>query len=226
MTTLYGNPATGQVVAERPPCWGRSFNNEDPECRRCSYQNSCRDQIIRLSQSLNRQPAPVLQPPAPATVTPTSYFAQFQQVHPQAAPTLPVPYQPAPAPVPVATAPAAPQPVVVRHYAPPPAPPAPPKPPVQVATQPAVPPPPQMMDVYGRVQDPMYTMVTSAIPPFRPQMEGESFGMRVGKNMILVALEAVFGQIFLAVRQVFWPPTMPTVQKPPVSRDVTPGKQG
>jgi hypothetical protein len=190
----YGNPATG-AVDNRPRCWGQSFNSEDPECRRCAFQASCRDQVIRMN--VNRQ---VQVPQAPAPVSPTQqYFQNFQQpvYNPQPyLPSAPVAQQ---ATVPVVQAPQ-PPPQPVRVQAP-----IPPRPMTPVAPQQPAP----IFganDWYGRVQDPMMYHIGAAPPPYRPQMEGESFFERVSKNVGLAMMEGFFGQLFLAVRQMVLPP--------------------
>ena len=37
----------------RPSCWGHAniFNADNRECSRCSFQNSCRDEIVKIGQN-------------------------------------------------------------------------------------------------------------------------------------------------------------------------------
>jgi hypothetical protein len=187
----YGSPAAG--TDGRPRCWGQSFNSEDPECRRCAYQASCRDQVIR--SNVNRQQAVPVAPPIPAAAQ--QYFQNY------APPSYsPQPYQvPATTVVQVQPVPQ-PQPVPVRVAAP-----VPPRPPQQVQQGQTYPHQPiGMHDWYGRMQDPMMYTVHAAPAPFRPQMEGESFFERVAKNTALAMVEGFFAQMFLAVRQMVLPP--------------------
>jgi hypothetical protein len=72
-----------------------------------------------------------------------------------------------------------------------------------------------LLEHYGWMQDPLYYHLSATPPPVRQQMQGESFVERVMKNAGLSMLEALFGQCFLAVRQMVFPPSrMP--QQPPV----------
>jgi hypothetical protein len=202
------------MAAERPKCWGRDFNSEDRECKGCPWQVTCREQVIR--DAVNRQPAA----PAPVQGPPMNYYQQpmpmyqppapVQPVHPyyQSALARPVPVAapaPAPAPVPVQVQPA-PAPFQVVQYQRPAAPaPAPMQAPVPVQQ----PQPIQVLDWYGRFQDPVFYQVATAPPPYRPQHPGETFFERVAKNVGLSMLEAVFMQCFLAVRQMVLPPVPP-----------------
>lgn len=196
MTLRYGDPV-GVAAAERPKCWGQSYNSEDRECRGCSWQASCRDQVIRTQ--VNRQPA------APQQVqTPMNYYQPQQFAVPQ---HVPATFQPPRPPVQVAP----PQPYQVTPYRPP-------QPQIQTQMQvPMMPlPAPQVsqqpvqmsvIDYYGRFQDPLHYSLMTAPPPYRPQMTGESFFERVAKNVALAMLEVVAMQGLLAVRQMVLPPT-------------------
>lgn len=186
---MFGNPPTGS-----PSCWGRvdSYNSEDRECRGCGFQNTCRNQVIKLTLN-NQQAIPQMPIPAP------QYYSS---------------YQPAVAPAPNYTLPThhAPAPIVTRYVPPQPAP-IPvyqsPRPPVHQQQQMAQPQQPQQqipaVDWYGRTQDPLFFHVLSP-PPFRPQMPGEQFGERLMKNIILDIATLFFGHLMLGARQMILPP--------------------
>jgi hypothetical protein len=203
----YGSPTAPTI--ERPRCWGRSFDEMSGECRRCGFQNSCKDEIIRLN--INRQmPAPMM--PAYGGPVPAGGYAAPQQLQ------QPVMMQMAPPQAQVAGA------MMVRPPAAPPV--------AQEAAARQV----QMMqqqqrsqEVYGWLHDPLYYTMAATPPPVRPQLQGESFWERVAKNAALSMGEAFFGQCFLAVRQLVLPPKPPeqhkTVDVPPVSGNPqTPGQ--
>lgn len=72
-------------------------------------------------------------------------------------------------------------------------------------------------EYYGRVNDPLYVAMKANPSPMRYQMPGESFVVRVGKNLLLSGLENVFAEAIGAVRQMVMPP------KPDINViDVTP----
>lgn len=210
--------AGGNLSGNRPGCWGKTdvYDNQSRDCRGCGFQSSCRDQIIK--QTMANQPAvPNMSVPSYSTqfLTPTPFAVpQPQQVapppmfHPAAyAPQVPQPPQP-PQPQQV--------PVQVMKFNPPtfPAPAAPP----QMFQQPR-PPQPQpvqqqmgmgMQDFYGRVQDPLFFALMQP-PPFRPQMEGETFMERFGKNLMLDLGAMACFHFGLALRQMFLPPQPPSL---------------
>lgn len=205
MTNRYGD-SVGIGNAERPKCWGHSYNSEDRECKGCPWQASCRDQVIRAAASQQHPPPQPVQSPMnynfqPMPFQPPQYGA-------------PAPYQ-APAPAPVAFQPPrplqAPQYNVVAYKPPTPVPLTVPTPvvppqqfPQQYPQQQA-----QMVDVYGRFQDPLHYASSMAHPPYRPQMPGESFIERVLKNTALSLLESLTMQLHLALRQMVLPPSAP-----------------
>lgn len=205
----------GVNAAERPKCWGKDFNSEDRECKGCSWQASCRDQVIR--SAVNRQPT-VQQVQAPM-----SYYQPFQQQQfvPQPQPMMqaPAPFQPpkpAPAPVQIQVQPPQPQYQVTQYR--PPVPAAQVQVPQPITAQQA---PAMFLELYGRYQDPLFYPLTTAPPPYRPQMTGETFFERVVKNTGLAILETVFMQGLLAARQMVLPP-MPAQSN---TVDVTPEKR-
>lgn len=177
----------------RPGCWGRPdiYDSEDKECRGCGFQNTCRNQVIKLTP--NQQMAPV------QTTAPYYPYQPAPYTAPQSAMPAPVPapvqiarYQPAPMPAPIAPptymAPVkvpAPLPTVQPQY-----------------SQQGF---PAQQDWYGRMQDPLFFSVLSP-PPFRPQMLGETFPERVFKNLLLDVTALAFGHLMLGLRQMILPP--------------------
>lgn len=71
--------------------------------------------------------------------------------------------------------------------------------------------PTQTVGWYGAVPDPMTHILGASAPPFRPQVQGETFMARVLKNVLLAAGEAVLDQAKLGLRQVMWLPEIPPV---------------
>lgn len=178
MAFSYGDPTRSvNLLGPKPPCWGTSkYDNEDRECRACGFQNTCRDQVIKLK------------PVTPAPVPVASFFNQYQTPTPYAAP------QPAPQPAQqfVRVTPTPVQPAQVQMK------------PVVPATgqvQPA-----QFNDRYGQFQDPMFNSIKATPSVLRPQFPNESFPTRVAKNMALAGLESAIGELLLGVRQFIWAP--------------------
>lgn len=195
----YGSPAGVEVG--RPRCWGNpaEYNPDLRECRGCTFQASCRDNVVRLRNygAPAYAPAPVPSPYQP--IVPPGYVPAY--------PTAPPPARPTAAAVPVQTVQAA--------NAPPAAP--------LVARPDALYPAPQQYG-YGWLHDPMYQAMSACPPPIRPQLPGENFWERVMKNMFLAAGESFFMHGFLAMRQLVLPPDprqvaegTPPVQIPPTS---------
>ena len=172
----YGVPTAG--VAQRPACWGNiaAHDPTSPACRGCGYQNSCRDDIVRLNNQRSQQ-------------------QQFQQPQYYSTPA----YQPPVQQVPVYQQPPVYQPQSVSMSRPAPAAMAKPQQAAQIY------PVPQNYG-YGWIQDPMYYSMVAAPPPVRVQLQGENFVERVVKNAGLAMVESLFGQCFLAVRQLVLPP--------------------
>jgi hypothetical protein len=89
MTQGYGYPAAAPVPFSqpRPPCWGKSYDENNRECKGCPVQVSCKDEIIKLN--VQRRPYYGTQPTAPAYPAAAApvpgYFPQ---------PPQPRPYQP------------------------------------------------------------------------------------------------------------------------------------
>jgi hypothetical protein len=172
----YAPPAPAPVVA-RPICWGKSFNENDRECRGCSFQTSCKEEIVRLNTYRYSPPqAPAYAAPAPVPVP----VPPWQQ--PPRVTALPVIQAPQLAPV---------QPMM--------------RPPDQHTIPPYG---------FGWAPDPLFYSLHAAPPMVRNQFQGEKFFERVGKNMLLSALESLCSQALLAARQMIWAPE----QKPPPER--------
>lgn len=211
------------MLAERPKCWGRQYDSEDRTCKGCSWQVTCKEQVIR--GALERQPQ------SPPTMSQPTYYQPYppptQYTVPQQVPVAgPQPsyyQQPATRPTTVATVappPPAQQPQyqMVQFRAP--APPAQaPQQQMQPPAQPMMPvaqqPQPYYADRYGQYQDPMVMYLHAAPPPYRPQFEGESFWERMGKNIALSMAEAAIGGLLLGVRQLMLPPGPPTIDVDP-----------
>jgi hypothetical protein len=58
------------------------------------------------------------------------------------------------------------------------------------------------------MQDPLFFTILSP-PPFRPQMQGENFGERFFKNLLLDISAMAAGHLMLALRQMILPPLPP-----------------
>jgi hypothetical protein len=171
----YGSavPAPTSVQA-RPPCWGKSFDETNRECRGCGFQTSCKEDIIQQNQA--RRP----------------YYGQPD--YRQAAPApIPVPTTPWSPPMPVQPPPR----VAPLAVAPPPQYPVPARPPEHGLPQYG----------YGWVPDPLFYSVHMAPPMMRHQFPDETFMERTVKNVGLSMLEAFFGSLLLATRQMIWAPT-------------------
>lgn len=144
--------------------------------------------------------------------TASDYFRQFTPT------TYSVPGQlsPAPAPAPVPTSA---QPQVMKFVASTPAPA--PQPQPQAVQQPKpIQPRPSAQNPYGFTPDPAYQYIAQIPTMFRPQMEGETFAVRLFKNAGLNMLEQLFKEMIIGLRQWQWAPAPP----PPSERviDVTP----
>jgi hypothetical protein len=185
MQFSYG--AQSSALAERPRCWSKAFDDGARECRGCSFQVSCKEEIYRANAA--RQMAPPA--PQPQYFQPYAVPQPVQVVHPipqqLAVPTfkgLQVPAQPQQPQQPT------------------------------LASRTTYPQPTQQYG-YGWIQDPLYYALSSAPPPMRPQMGDETFFDRVVKNTGLAMLESFFGQCLIAVRQMVLPPTAKVIDVPP-----------
>lgn len=95
----YPSPAPAPVVS-RPICWGKSFDETNRECRGCSFQTSCKEEVVRAASysrpyygTPEAQRAPMYAAaPIPAPVpAPVPVYTQ-----PARASILPVVHQPSP----------------------------------------------------------------------------------------------------------------------------------
>lgn len=170
-----------------PPCWSdpKMYDNESRDCKNCNFSASCRAEIVkeRSKQTLSTEEY------FRKYATPTT--PSFQPLRAPANPTFPVlqPQQQQPLPNYAAA---------FRQI---------------VATQESqrqgYPPgyPPQVQyGEYGWMTDPLHVALASVPTPMRPQMPGESFIERAGKNAALAMAEALFMQGVLSIRQLVLAP--------------------
>lgn len=179
----------------RPRCWGneREFNPNLRECRGCGVQGSCRDEILRSRNHQSQQGYPYQQP-APQQ---TAWYPGYQVPPPGSAPgQLPVVQGP---PQPPRTVAIQPQP-----------------------QQPSLFPQPQQYQ-YGWLHDPLYQQMFAVPPPMIPQLPGESFLERLGKNMVRDAGVAMAANLYWALRQMVLPPVDPRQNVVDVSQPPHPG---
>ena len=185
-----------------PFCYGKSYDNDSRACASCALNNPCRQEIIRVAFVPQYQ-APV--PPAlvnqPAPYQPYQPYQPAQYAAPpqyQAPPWLQKPTMPPPPTtgyrIPVQTAPVAPTPVQQV---------------VQAAVQQIMQGGYSPIGIYGAIPDPAIAMLSSIPPIFRPQMQGESFWMRVLKNLGARLIEVLLDEAKIAVRQAVFPPPPP-----------------
>lgn len=191
MATWQYNPT---AATSRPPCFGNPQvrNNASPSCQRCPSSADC---VSTIQQSGRPVAAPYYGP------TPTQSYTQPQlSTYIQPKPFIPPP------------------PPGYQH-----------SPPLGYSQQPQVqgyhPPQPQPQfaapafqqntggDQYGWFQDPLHQWIAGSPPPVRPQMQGESFAERIGKNIILAIIESLLTQCLLAFRQVRLPPKIVPLKK-------------
>lgn len=186
------------------PCWGAKYQDGDKECGQCRDKESCRpamlDRILNPSEQRTNLPvlrhySPSATPPPPPPPPPT-----FQTSTSMAMVPLPSkPYYPPPVnslPVPARTV-ALPNPQ--------------PSPPQVQQTQ-----APQYYQQSTGWSLPSHSNPNPLAPMYRPgapqpayyftQYPGESVATRVGKNMVLRMMEAVFGELMQFFRHWTWPP--------------------
>lgn len=213
-----------------PPCYGTGYDNDSPRCAACSFHRSCRQEVVKSGVMMYYpQYAPVgaqqtpqqFYSPGPAQFIPSAPPPPQPWAQTQPAQYRPPPWTPPTPPssfrIPVQQAPVSPQ---VQQP--------------MIATQPGALPPwapihfqipnslaPSNIGYYGYYPDNMWGAVAAVAPVWRPQQTGESFGVRVMKNMALVLLEHAFQQLMFATRQAFLPPAGPPTSKDAVI-DVTP----
>ncbi len=181
-------------------CWGLKYQDGDKECDQCRFNDTCRLAMLDRCTSDTRTSLPVIRtyqpPPVPS---PPAVF----QTRPQQQPMVPLPAKP--------------------YYPPPPNTiPLPKTAPVQAPQQYSYTPSAQ-----APAQQPYYQNSTGfSLPSFanpnpmssmhRPgtsgpayhftQYPGESVAKRVGKNLLLRILEALFGELWQFFKHFTWPP--------------------
>lgn len=173
----YGSPEA--VGLQRPQCWGneRVYNPGTRECRSCTFQTTCGDNVARLRNqqaALGYSPVPVPTQQAyqqPVYPAPAAYRQPVQQQNIQPAQQ---PQQP-----------------VVRQQVP------------QAMQGPY--PAPQSYE-YGWMTDPLYYTAHASPPPMIPTLEGETSLKRIGKNIGISFVRSLFFEGYMASRQMVWAP--------------------
>ena len=176
-----------------PPCWGDKYQDGEKECEQCNFNDTCRPAMLNritgiqpparnMLPVLRNYPTPVPPPPPP----------QMAITHQQT--MVPLPSRPYVAP-PVSTLP--------KSYTP------------SVATQVAQPTNPtyyQSSTGFSipdhRNPNPLTALHRPGAPApsyFITQHPGESVGLRVFKNVVLRALEAIFSELMQFFRHWTWP---------------------
>lgn len=178
-----------------PICHGnpKLYDSTDRECRACSHLTSCREVVAAANYNQQVQQVQQVQQAAPFSSGPQPFFAPGQQAQAPQRPTWPPP---------PTQQPSYPQPWQ-----------APQRPPVQAMQ--IIQPTQQAtainyvqyaQETYGRMNDPLHSMIYSCPVPPRPQMAGESFKSRMMKNVGLALAETFLAQLLLGVRQAVLPP--------------------
>lgn len=167
-----------------PPCWGLQYEDHDPDCAQCPYKDSCRPEVFRRFAA-----TPIKPPQSPISLTPPrSLFPSPPQTHlpvfrppapPWANPSAPATQFPVPVAAPQWMAPA-PQPVA----------------PIVSFQDPRYPNPAAQMSRPG----------ASGPPYYFTQYPGETTAQRLGKNVLLRGLEAIFGELMYFFKHWTWPP--------------------
>lgn len=182
-----------------PGCWGLKYQDGEKECEQCRYVDSCRPAMFERCTSDTRTSLPVIRnyapPPVPAPPTSFSRPPQFTT----ATAMVPMPqkpyYPPAPATIPMPTrVPTVPMPQQVQ---PAPA----PQPYYQSSTGYSLP-----SYANPNPMTPMHRPGASSPAYYFTQYPGESVAKRVGKNLVLRAFEAIFGELWQFFKHYTWPP--------------------
>lgn len=174
--------------AGAPSCWSLQFTDGDQECMQCPYRDSCRPaSMARYTQG----------PTSPMTYLPATQQAIPLPPRPYLGPGAQLPTIAPQAPAQVFRPPA-PSPTVVQNYQ-------------QWGTP--VQYPPQTQPTQFSIPDPR--TIHPGVPMMRPgapvpayylcQYPEESVPARIGKNMLLRAAEAIFGELMLFFRHYTWP---------------------
>ena len=185
-----------------PPCWGKTYQDGDEECRQCRYNSDCKLEMLeavhRPKVSLPIMGArpyapPTLPPPAPSLALPSAH------------PIVPLPAKPFFVPA-VQSLPIPGKPPISTHHYPTAQPP---------TTVPATPTTYQNSTGYS-IPNPSAapSPMTQWYRPGAPgpayhfiQYPDETVGLRLIKNVLLRALEALFGELMQFFRHWTWPPT-------------------
>jgi hypothetical protein len=173
-----------QVYAPQgaPACWGSKYQDGDPECGQCKFNDTCRKEVMRqvTSQPIRMPPPapvpnPMLPPAMPSRITmPSQPFVSPYRAQVPAPPQIPPPaYHPAPPP--------GYQPHQQTQYMLPLSTPN----PVAAWQRPGTP-------------GPAY---------FFNQYEGESTPQRLGKNLLLRAMKSLFEELSMFFGHWTWPPS-------------------
>ena len=178
-------------------CWGKKYQDGDPECRQCKFKDTCRPKMFEsLSAMPTRPPShqslPIF-PSAPATG------------YPRPVGTVPMPPSP---PSPPSAPPAS---VPVRNFSPSVPQPPPTYPVYDQQTQQTYQAQPQHY-VLPNPHDP-----NPMAPMYRPGAPGpayyfnqypeESVAARLTKNVLLRGMEAIFSELMYFFRHWTWPPS-------------------
>jgi hypothetical protein len=174
----------GTEPAGAPVCWGKQFGDEDDECRNCNFNISCRPATLNYRSAVDsRRSGAVLPQPSPHSLPmyqPTFTPPRFGPPMVQQAQTIPQPSVGYPRPG-------------VTHVS---------QPTVPVSYQPHAP--------QGWNIPIAYLPRPNSGTPAWWQYQGESTGARLGKNLLLSALQALFAELLRFVSNWTWPTGLST----------------
>lgn len=180
-----------------PSCWGSKYQDGDDECGQCKFNDTCRREVLRQVSTTPLRPTATTVPfPSSPPVPMSTMFRPVVPPPPPAAPPLNTGFRP--------TTPVyAPYPSASQY------------PPPQTFQHPQNP-QPQPQPVYHhphlphQTPDPAAPWVRpgSAMPPYYfTQYPQETAAVRLGKNMILRAIAAIFAELLGFASQWTWPPS-------------------
>lgn len=193
------------VMSYKPPaaldCWGLKYQDGDKECGQCKFNESCRPAMLNriVNPSDQRTSLPVLRnySPSVSVPPPPPTYQQQSMVPMPSRPYFPPPANTIPLPrtVPLPSQPTQQAPQQQAHQAP------------QV---------PQYYQQSTGWSLPSNSNPNPMAPMFRPgapspayyftQYPTESVASRIGKNILLRAAEAIFGELMQFFRHWTWPP--------------------
>lgn len=180
-----------------PGCWGLKYQDGEKECEQCRYNESCRPAMLERCTSDGRMTLPVIRTynPPPVPSPPTIY--QQRPVNQTAIVPMPAkPYYPPPpvsVPARQASVPMPPQPVAQPQ--------APQQQYYQTTTGYSLP-----SYANPNPMTPMHRPGASAPAYYFTHYQGESVALRVIKNLLLRAFEAIFGELWQFFKHFTWPP--------------------